>query len=557
MKITYLFSPMKNGLNYIFIILLFILSACQANDIKHSLLLEAERIMDQQPDSALILLENISNPQKLSGSERALYALLSTQAQDKNWITHHNDSLILIAVDYYQKRNNNYRKAQAYFYLGSVYRDLGNHIAAIEAFQKAERAMKGEKNDRLMELIYENLAEEYKNQDLYDNALDAMLQSYDVCTQRNDSNDLIPILQAIGTLYRFKDLPETALTYLNKALSISMALSDSSWISTLHRNISFTYSQTGELQKALEHISTAIAFNTTERVSLSNYTIKGEIHNLLGESDSAYHYFSLGKESEYIFTQAACYSALYNIERMNQNWEKAIAHNDHYLAIKDSIEKLNIRSATVKLLNEHELATYTQRQALIHQKKFFFAIASGISILTSILIIFLIIDKNRKKKIIYLQTEIIKHRKEALSISKNLKVPPETLQEQKIDTDRLKDICFQNIQRLVILFKSSNSFRSIYTASQLNSKHFSLNINEREILKSEVDDFFSDEMVSLIELFNLTAEDSYCFILLSLGLSNNFTSICMGTSEEAVKTRKSRIKNKIGKDRFKKESQTN
>ena len=42
--------------------------------------------MHEKPDSALSLLKNISYPEILEGETQALYALLFTQAQYKNYI---------------------------------------------------------------------------------------------------------------------------------------------------------------------------------------------------------------------------------------------------------------------------------------------------------------------------------------------------------------------------------------------------------------------------------------------------------------------------------------
>lgn len=45
-----------------------------------------ERYMEIYPDSALLLLNRIQHPEKLSGKQRADYALLLTQARDKNYL---------------------------------------------------------------------------------------------------------------------------------------------------------------------------------------------------------------------------------------------------------------------------------------------------------------------------------------------------------------------------------------------------------------------------------------------------------------------------------------
>ena len=52
-------------------------------------------------DSALSILEGVNLAELSTIQSRAKYALLLTQAKDKNYITHTDDSLIRVAVDYY------------------------------------------------------------------------------------------------------------------------------------------------------------------------------------------------------------------------------------------------------------------------------------------------------------------------------------------------------------------------------------------------------------------------------------------------------------------------
>ena len=57
--------------------------------------------METCPDSALLLLNQIPQSEKLQGKECADYALLLTQARDKNCLDSlQSDSLIKLAVDY-------------------------------------------------------------------------------------------------------------------------------------------------------------------------------------------------------------------------------------------------------------------------------------------------------------------------------------------------------------------------------------------------------------------------------------------------------------------------
>ena len=90
------------------------LSSCSSS-VKNPLLLCADSLMEVSPDSALSILESISSPQKLSRADRALYALLLTQARHKNYVPLDDDSLIKAAVDYYGDRDKSLRAAQAHY----------------------------------------------------------------------------------------------------------------------------------------------------------------------------------------------------------------------------------------------------------------------------------------------------------------------------------------------------------------------------------------------------------------------------------------------------------
>lgn len=68
---------------------------------QHSALILADSLMHVCPDTALQLLQAILPDTLPSAEQRAHYALLLTQAHDKNYLTHTSDSLILTAMRHY------------------------------------------------------------------------------------------------------------------------------------------------------------------------------------------------------------------------------------------------------------------------------------------------------------------------------------------------------------------------------------------------------------------------------------------------------------------------
>ena len=98
----------------------------------------AEAIMNERPDSALVLLENIDSAAVRGRATVARYSLLLSMALDKNVIDTADISIILPAVRYYERRGDDLSKARTFFYYGRVLQNGNDNEAALEAVSKAE-----------------------------------------------------------------------------------------------------------------------------------------------------------------------------------------------------------------------------------------------------------------------------------------------------------------------------------------------------------------------------------------------------------------------------------
>ena len=90
--------------------------------------------MEEYPDSALHILESIESQQLTVQADRAYYALLLTQARDKNYIVQTDDSLIRTAVQYYDSIGDIPMQAKAHYHWGGVLRDQNNYFHALHLY---------------------------------------------------------------------------------------------------------------------------------------------------------------------------------------------------------------------------------------------------------------------------------------------------------------------------------------------------------------------------------------------------------------------------------------
>lgn len=134
---------------------------------------EAEELMDDAPAEALERLQQLRVDQLRRPRLRARYALLYTQAQNKNFIHPESDSLIRLAIDYYDCVGEPHESALAYYYLGAMrLRTEGEkQIKAAEAYFTAEALASHTEDEYLKGLIDLAIGTIYLEQYGFDEAL--------------------------------------------------------------------------------------------------------------------------------------------------------------------------------------------------------------------------------------------------------------------------------------------------------------------------------------------------------------------------------------------------
>lgn len=99
-------------------------------------LLHAEAIMEEHPDSALIILEDLELPENVSDYDRHLYNLLLSHALYKNFIEITNDSSLRESVEFFLDTDNSEEASKALFILGWTQMDVGKLGDAVVSFKR-------------------------------------------------------------------------------------------------------------------------------------------------------------------------------------------------------------------------------------------------------------------------------------------------------------------------------------------------------------------------------------------------------------------------------------
>lgn len=374
--------------SFVVIILFLFMGACH-NHPQAPMLLEVEKIIEEQPDSALSILNKIENINQLSEKDHATYCLLLTQAQDLNYITHTSDSLIKIAATYFEKSNDKQHSMLAYYYLGRVNSDLQDALQAQEYYLRALEIGEDSKDYTLLIKIYNNLGTLYAYQDINDMALPMYKKVLSYLELEPDSVKTGFALRNIARVFSSTEQTDSAQYYYLQAINYTTPQNISSIFLSLG-NLSY---EKGEYQKAKEYIEKALNLAVNKKTLGPVYLSKGKLFAAIGELDSAKHYLTKGLKSPYIYTKAGSLQRLAQIALKENKLHDYVRYITNYEQVRDSITKYshfeNIRMVQgmfnyqhiAKEKNKFEKEA-THRMILVYQVIIIFSIIFAMSFIT-------------------------------------------------------------------------------------------------------------------------------------------------------------------------------
>jgi tetratricopeptide (TPR) repeat protein len=275
---------MRNALLLIFT---FLLTACHyTTPEENRILSKADSIISAHPDRALLLLRDIDNYRHLKKPDRALYALLMTQALDKCDSVVVSDTLIRIATDYYGRKEP-VRAGYSWFYRARCEANQGNVQGRAMSLLKAETYAQQSQNHKLLGFVYGDEAKLYQKQNQLDSALHCYKKSYSHLKIAGDQRNSSVCLLEIGySLYRNQQYHE-ALQYYERAINENPHM-ESLLFSSFRRQQCLVYYKLAKYDSALKYAR--LSFVSSDVYDYAKIVNMALIFNKQNETDSAEFY---------------------------------------------------------------------------------------------------------------------------------------------------------------------------------------------------------------------------------------------------------------------------
>lgn len=335
------------------IMLLGLACACGRKGVDVPELLHADKLMEEHPDSALMILQGLTGTEKFSPESKAFYCLLLTEAKDKTFAIHESDSLIHIAVDYYEHSNDLLHKAKAWFYWGRVSQDLLRTQKALNCYLKAlPYAAKG-RHYKLMGLTCNFAGNVYRKLGVYDKALQYFERACCNFELAKDSKNLPYGIRNVGRAFLLLEKYDSTFIYYNKALELAERDSFLETKATILNDIGTAYRTLGDYELAIKYIYSSIPLKKPKE-RYSSYLSLGRLYFELNRLDSAYNYLSLAEQSPSVYVKEGVYRYQYKWNVATENYKKAVDYNQKYQIVKNLVDEANQKEKILALTYQYE-----------------------------------------------------------------------------------------------------------------------------------------------------------------------------------------------------------
>ena len=159
------------------VIVIGALLGCGERREYREMLSRAEEMMNDHPDSALMILDSLGQHEKEFGRHfRMQYLLHRTNAASKTSERFSSDSLVKDLADHFDSRGTTNERVLAHYLLGLAYSDMGEAPKAVNSFQNAIEAADTTASDfsfATLSCAYSQMATIYRRQLLLTNEIEA------------------------------------------------------------------------------------------------------------------------------------------------------------------------------------------------------------------------------------------------------------------------------------------------------------------------------------------------------------------------------------------------
>lgn len=555
------------------ILLLMCICACTNKPYPQSLRV-ADSLIHNNPDSAVILLEELKRSMAFEPQATQMYyQLLTIKAKDKAYITHTSDSLIKTVVKYYEERKDRERLPETYYYAGRVYRDLGDAPQALEYLQKAIESTKDCTDYRLISRIYSQTGTLYLYQDTYDQALEVFRKAYQYCLSDKDSIGMVYSLRDIGRTFTTLNCADSALYYYKGALNYAEQIHNNHLVGVVQAELSGLYIQLEMYPEAFTAIQCSNKYIKGHNIA-PFYAILADYYYYTNQLDSATFYYTQTASFDDLYQKQGSYKGLGNIARKKGQYKEAMEYFDKYLICTDSIKDITNTETIRKMQSLYNYQLKEKENSKLQRQAANYKLWNILLIFSLLSLVFLFIAyhqfrKKKEQQQLVKQERIKQIQKDRYAqsntyLEKNkeqIKVLELSLHKAEIEKDQLRQDLLKAQKSLIEKTNEQiTATQRVQKQSELALKHsdiykkfhFAVQGSDEKIgnddwkeLMCAVDEAYNQFTTRLLELYPMKTIEIQVCVLIKIGLSPAQIAFITIRSRQAISSIRKRLYSKV------------
>ncbi|MBO7266903.1 MAG: hypothetical protein J6V12_03985 [Bacteroidaceae bacterium] len=309
-----------------------------------------EARVNDAPDSVLAMLTATDMPRW--GEARALYALLTVQAQDKSYIDVADDSLISIATRYYDRKGLPLRRLQAFYYHGRVYANAGLKHEAMTAYTRAKEFVDEVDTPYPVGLLYAQMGVLYGNDYDYQQGITCMEKALNYYKLAGKERLQYIAKRDIGQFNLNMKNVEQADSLLNEVLVWGETHNDSYIIYSTINLLFCLYDVTTNVN-ALDTLLNKYPIETVLSNS-ATYSIIAYYNALRGNKAAAEDALTYAWDiSETVKDTAILLHKSFLIDKVLGHTDMALQNHELLLALQDSIVRITLQQPLIASQRDH------------------------------------------------------------------------------------------------------------------------------------------------------------------------------------------------------------
>ncbi len=377
-----------------FIIILFF-SACTGRDTNYWLE-QAESYLNMKPDSTLILLHKIKNPDRLADYPKAKYNLYHTVAEIQKGSKNRTDSLISETIDIFIANNDSINTSKACFWAGLINMQTNDYTRADSFFI---RGIPFAPNASLRTRLYEYSGISCLNNNKPEQALQQHVRSLQD-TALISTPEKASVLAEIGQAYRYTGQTDSALIYYRKAIDKSLEANSNEQTAFFYEKISDIEKEKGDIKNATAALKSAIEFSNRRTSYPYHMLAQAQIYIAAGETDSAGMYLKNAIQSTNPYIATRAYQLQANLYEQGNKSEQTYYTWKNYSQSFNNISG-EVHSEIMKQRYQEELLKNENNELKLKKKQQdIYLLSLCLILITACTLWYIIYSRLRKKKII-------------------------------------------------------------------------------------------------------------------------------------------------------------